>query len=84
MIIQCDVYRSSKKENLYLYVAAEEGLKRVPDELLTQFGEPEKTLSFELTQDRQLAKEDAPTVIANIQEKGFHLQLPPADEKIGG
>ena len=79
MKILCDVYRSSRKDLLYLYVNADEGFERVPDELMKQFGEPEKTLSFELTVDRPLAREDPAKVMANIQEKGYHLQLPPAE-----
>ena len=81
MKILCDVYKSSRKENLYLYVDAQEGLARVPEELLKQFGEPRKTLSFELTGERRLATEDAPTVLANLKSRGYHLQLPPADER---
>jgi uncharacterized protein YcgL (UPF0745 family) len=77
--ILCDVYRSSRKDFLYLYVTADDGLERVPDELMKQFGEPEKTLSFELTADRTLAREDPVKIMANLQEKGYHLQLPPAD-----
>lgn len=76
--IHCDVYRSSRKENLYIYVTKEEGLDRVPAELLAQFGEPEIALSFMLTSDRQLAKEDPERVLINLNNQGYHLQLPPA------
>lgn len=81
MTILCDVYRSSRKENLYLYVRADEGLTRVPEDLLAQFGDAEKALSFELTADRKLAREDPERVIASLEENGYHLQLPPADDR---
>ena len=79
--IECDVYRSSKKENLYLYVKAGEDPAKVPGELLAQFGEPELALSFTLHAERSLAREDPLRVMANLESQGFHLQLPPADEK---
>lgn len=84
MKIECDVYRSSRKELLYLYVTAEQGLQPVPEDLLKQFGEPEKTISFELTESRKLGQEDAKTVMRNLLEKGYHLQLPPAEERFRG
>ena len=79
--MECDVYKSVKKENYYLYVEAGEGLDRVPEALLKQFGEVEKALTFELTPDRRLAREDAEQVISNLQSQGYHLQLPPADDR---
>ena len=78
----CDVYRSSTKENLYIYVIAGDGLSKVPKELLDQFGEPEKALSFTLTKNRTLAKEDPQLVLKDLSEQGFHLQLPPAEDRI--
>ena len=79
MDIQCEVYKSSHKENLYLYVDKSEGLDRVPAELMKQFGEPTLALSFVLTEERNLAKEDPKLVISNIADQGYHLQLPPSD-----
>ena len=76
-MILCDVYRSSKKPDIYLYVNKSDGLARVPEELLETFGTPEHTLSFKLTQERKLAKEDTQKVIKNLAEQGYHLQLPP-------
>ena len=78
MKITCDVYKSLTRENYYLYVPADEGLERVPEALRRQFGKLEKTLSFDMTDDRRLAKEDPKVVMANLAEQGYHLQLPPA------
>ena len=79
--VECDVYRSAKKEYLYLFVPADVGMASVPDELLAQFGEPEKVLSFTLTQERDLAKEDPVQVLQNLLQQGYHLQLPLAEEQ---
>ena len=39
----------------------------------------EIALSFELTEERSLAKEDPVVVMANLKEHGYYLQLPPAE-----
>lgn len=79
--IECDVYKSPKKTDYYLYVVASEGLERVPELLLKQLGEVEKALSFTLNADRTLAREDPVLVMNNLQAQGYHLQMPPADER---
>ncbi|MEX2365649.1 MAG: YcgL domain-containing protein [Pseudohongiellaceae bacterium] len=76
MIVQCDVYRSLRHDNMYLYVREGDGLSRVPEALLARFGPGEKTLSFELTPKRRLAKEDPVSVLGNLEAQGYHLQLP--------
>lgn len=71
----CHIYRSSRKADTYLYVLEKDDFSEVPEELMTVFGEPEFSFSFNLTSDRQLAKEDSAEVLANLKEKGYHLQL---------
>lgn len=79
--MECDVYKSLKKEDYYLYVEAGEGLSRVPEALLQHFGEVEKALTFELTAERKLAREDAGQVLGNLKSQGYHLQMPPAEDR---
>ena len=79
MKIACDVYKSVNKENYYLYVPANQGLKHVPESLRQQLGKVEIALSLELTKEKTLAKEDPMVVMANLKEQGYHLQLPPAE-----
>ena len=80
--IECDVYRSQRKADYYLYVPADDGLDRVPEALLQQLGAVEKTLTFTLTRERQLAREDATQVMSNLEAKGYHLQLPPPEGRL--
>lgn len=72
----CDVYKSPRHEGMYLYVDREDGLSRVSEALLERLGQLEKALTFVLTPDRTLAKEDAATVLDNLIADGYHLQLP--------
>jgi hypothetical protein len=76
------VYRSSRKQEMYLYVDAREGLERVPEALLERFGRPLEALSLLLTPDRRLARADAVKVLAQIEETGFYLQMPPPDQSL--
>jgi uncharacterized protein YcgL (UPF0745 family) len=77
-MVICDVYKSDKKDGLYLYVDHAEGLVRVPEALLMQFGVPRLTLSFELHVDRRMARQDPQVVLKNLNADGYHMQLPPA------
>ena len=49
----------------------------VPDALLSQFGEPVLVIELELSIERKLARENVETVMRNLRERGFHLQMPP-------
>lgn len=76
-----DVFRSSREEEMYLYVDKKEGLSRVPPELLEKFGRAELALSLVLEPTRKLARADAARVLEDIQNRGFYLQLPPRPEQ---
>jgi len=75
--LHCWVYRSPRKQEMYLYLAAEDDFDRVPADLLARFGEPVLVIELELSTERQLAREDVSQVMANLGEQGFHLQMPP-------
>ena len=75
--LHCWVYRSPRKQEMYLYLADEDAFDKVPKELLDRFGEPILVIELELSPERQLAREDVNKVMANLDEQGFHLQMPP-------
>jgi len=77
MKLLCDVYKGNKKDEAYLYVSRKDGLERVPEALLEQFGRTEVAMTMILTPDRSLARVDATKVLDEIDEKGFYLQMPP-------
>lgn len=76
----CTVFKSPKKDEMYLYTDRLEGLKRVPKELLELFGTPKEVMALPLSEDRDLGRADAQKVLDEIEEKGFYLQMPPARE----
>jgi uncharacterized protein YcgL (UPF0745 family) len=76
----CSIYRSPKRNEMYLYVLKSDALERVPDELLAAFGKPLHAFNLVLTPERALAREDIHTVLANLEKQGYHLQMPPAED----
>lgn len=77
MKLICQVYRSSRKQEMYLYVEKARGLVDVPEVLMAQFGEPEPVMVIVLDDKRKLARADVTEVVAKIAEQGFYLQMPP-------
>lgn len=66
---------------MYIYVDRKQELKELPEGLLTVFGEPQHVLDLILTPSKKLARVTADRVLADIAEKGFFLQMPPAENE---
>lgn len=75
--MQAYVYKSLKKADTYLYLAARDDFARLPEPLRTQLGGLQFVLELVLTPDRKLAREDVGVVRENLSARGFHLQFPP-------
>jgi uncharacterized protein YcgL (UPF0745 family) len=82
MKIICQVYRSSRKEEMYLYVEKSRGLEDVPEVLLSKFGELEELMVLVLTPQKKLARAKVAEVMAEIAENGFYLQMPPTSAEL--
>lgn len=71
------VYKSSKKDEMYLYVEKVDQLKKVPEALMGMFGKAVHVMDMPLKDDRELARVDTAKLLAEVKEKGFYLQMPP-------
>ena len=71
--ILCDVYKTRKKDEMYLYVSRTDGLERVPDALKEQFGKPELALTMMLSADKRLGRAKAEDVMKALDEQGFYI-----------
>lgn len=71
------IFRSSRKEEMYLYVEKAKGLEDVPEVLMKQFGEAESVMTMLLDPTRKLARANTAEVLKNIEDQGFYLQMPP-------
>lgn len=74
--MNCYIYRCSRKPDLYIYLAEKDDFSSVPAEIMRSLGITELSMEIELKADTKLAREDVTTVMMNLEEKGFHLQLP--------
>lgn len=77
----CYVYRCNLKTDMYIYLAEEDVFDNVPKEIFNSLGIVEFSMELEMTPDTKLAREDTATVLSNLKEHGFHIQLP-GDESI--
>ena len=75
--MQAYVYKSQRKADTYLYLAARDDFARLPEALRTQLGPLRFVLEVALTPERKLAQADPAVVRANLAAQGFHLQFPP-------
>ncbi|KPX64765.1 YcgL domain-containing protein [Pseudomonas amygdali pv. photiniae] len=76
----CSIYRSPKRNEMYLYVLKSDVLKRVPPELLVAFGKPVHAFDLVLSPERALSREDINVVLENLDSQGYHLQMHPAED----
>lgn len=48
----CTIYRSSKRDQTYLYVEKRDDFSRVPEELMKSFGQPQLAMMIDLESKR--------------------------------
>lgn len=72
------VYKSPKRADTYVYLAARDDFARLPEPLRARLGTLAFVLEVELSPERRLAREDPVVVMENLAARGFHLQFPPS------
>lgn len=72
----CSVYKSAKKEGMYLYISKKDDFSDVPSTLLDMFGKPTFVMVMKM-EGRKLASVDIEKVKQSLKEEGYFLQLPP-------
>ena len=78
--ILCDIYKSDKKDEMYLYVPksiGKDGLENIPEALRHSFGVLKLVTTLVLTESRKLARADIHKVMTELNSTGFYLQMPP-------
>lgn len=78
----CVIYRSSKRDQTYLYVEKKDDFSRVPAELMNSFGHPTLAMILPLDGSKKLANADLGAVKKALEEQGYYLQLPPPPESL--
>lgn len=84
--MHCDIYRSSKKDEMYMYIArpdypddkaAENPFEAIPEAVLQAFGKATFVMHLELHNERKLARVNVLHVLDSLHTKGFFIQMPP-------
>jgi uncharacterized protein YcgL (UPF0745 family) len=76
------IYRSSKRDQTYLYIEKRDDFSRVPEALMKSFGQPQFSMAINLAGRQKLASADIVKVREALAEQGYYLQLPPPVESL--
>ena len=80
-VLLCEIYKSLREEEMYLFVDKKDHLTKVPAALLNHFGKAQLVTTLSLTPERKLARANAASVIESIAEQGYYLQMPPRKQE---
>jgi uncharacterized protein len=78
----CAVYKSSRKDETYLYVPGRDDFSKVPKALMQTFGLPIFLMIMPLKEGRKLARLEVAKLRNELSTKGYYLQLPPPQENL--
>lgn len=78
----CAIYRSTLRDDTYLYVEKKDDFSRVPEALMTSFGRPQLAMLLPLDGRKKLANADLEKVKTMLSEQGYYLQMPPPAEDL--
>lgn len=76
------IYRSPKKEEMYLYLLDKDGFEELEDSLQKVFGTPEFVMVLNLDKRDTLARVDIQAVREALSDQGYYLQMPPRPEDL--
>ena len=72
MSLSCWIYRSSKKDEMYLYLAREDDFECMPELLMRRFGASTLVMTLELHDQRSLARAEVREVMQQLGETGYY------------
>ncbi|MFD0965758.1 YcgL domain-containing protein [Seminibacterium arietis] len=78
----CAIYKTNKKEGMYLYIEKRENFDSVPQALLDSFGKPIFVMLFNLASGKPLINARNEEVQQQIKQNGFYLQMPKQQENL--
>lgn len=78
----CAIYKSAKKDGMYLYIEKRDQFDVIPETLRTAFGQPIFVMLFNLDSAKSLIQAKNQDVITQIKEQGFYLQMLKQEENL--
>ncbi|VEI45508.1 YcgL domain [Actinobacillus equuli] len=67
----CAIYKSPKREGMFLYVAKRDQFDSVPEELRQMFGKPQFVMLFNLNGEKQLKRSKTKKFCKRFKHKAF-------------
>ncbi len=77
----CEIYKGKTKPDTYVYLKAPAEFENMPESIRAMMGELSLVMELDIIDITKLAREKAINVLDNIDVYGFHIQLPPKDER---
>ena len=78
----CTIYKSSKKNEAYLYLTKAGDFSNVPEALLELLGKLTLVMTLDLDQRTHLGQADLSKVKSELIDTGYYLQFPPPEENL--
>ena len=75
--MKCAIYRGKLKPESFLYIESVDDFSRVPEALVTMFGDMDLLMELDLASRSKLANADIDEVKQLLKEQGYYLQMPP-------
>ena len=79
MSCTCDIYKSSKVAELFVYLKHGVDLDTLPEPLAARMGKASLIMTLDLSPGRKLARADVLKVIEKVESDGFYVQMPPGE-----
>ena len=73
----CNVYRSDRKAETYLYLRKDLEFEDLPEGLQQSFGPPAFVMQLAITPQKKLSRVETARVLEQLEDPGWYLQLPP-------
>ena len=74
--IKCKIYRYSKRDEICLYRHESKTIDDLPEKFIFLVKDLLHVIDLELTSARKLAQEDVEVVMRDLEEQGYHWQMP--------
>ena len=78
--MQSFVYASRRRADTYVWLRRRDQFDDLPDTLRETLGELRFVLEVDLTPEHRLPREDPAEILAHLDGRGWHLQVPPRQD----
>ena len=71
-----------KLADTFLFIEKRDDFSKVPEPLMTMFGQPQYVMIINLAKRTQLGVADLDTLKQSLSDQGYYLQIPPPEENL--